>query len=75
MLDGLERDGIVSRKASQTDRRAVALRLTPAGVRVARAERARLEAKRAALFEALVPEERAQAARLLDRLADVLEDV
>jgi MarR family transcriptional regulator, organic hydroperoxide resistance regulator len=75
MLDGLERDGIVLREASEHDRRAVALRLTPAGARVARAERARLEAKRAALFEALEPKERAQAARLLDRLADVLEDV
>src|SRR3954447_23968805 len=44
MLHGLERGGIVRREASAHDRRAVALRLTPAGARVVRAERARLEA-------------------------------
>lgn len=75
MLDGLERDGIVRREASAHDRRAVTVRLTRAGARVVRVERARLEAKRAMLFDALDSEERAQGARLLDRLADVLEDM
>jgi MarR family transcriptional regulator, organic hydroperoxide resistance regulator len=73
MLDGLERDGYVQREAAAHDRRCVALRLTPAGRRIAAAERARYEAKGAALFAALEPDEREQAARLLGHLADLLE--
>jgi DNA-binding MarR family transcriptional regulator len=75
MLDGLQREGHVKREASAHDRRCVALRLTPAGRRVAAAERDRYLAKGAELFAALEPDERAQAARLLGRLADLMEDL
>ena len=75
MLDGLERDGHVGREAAEHDRRCVALRLTPSGRRVVAAERARYRAKGAELFAALEPDERAQAARLLGRLADLMEEL
>ena len=75
MLDGLERDGILRREVAAHDRRCTALRLTPEGRRVAAAERARYQTKGAELFAALEPEERAQAARLLGRLADLVEEL
>jgi MarR family transcriptional regulator, organic hydroperoxide resistance regulator len=75
MLDGLERDGHVRREPADHDRRCVALRLTPSGRRIAAAERARYAAKGAELFAALDPAEREQAARLLGRLADLIEDL
>jgi MarR family transcriptional regulator, organic hydroperoxide resistance regulator len=75
MLDGLEHDGIVRRAPSEHDRRSVQLHLTDAGRPVVADERARLEGKRAALFGALEPEERAHAARLLGRLAELMEEV
>jgi DNA-binding MarR family transcriptional regulator len=75
MLDGLERDGIVSRSTATHDRRSVALRLTPAGRRLAAAEQARYHAKGEELFAALEPEEREQAARLLGHLADLIDEL
>jgi MarR family transcriptional regulator, organic hydroperoxide resistance regulator len=75
MLDGLEREGVVSRESAAHDRRSVALRLTPAGRRLATEERARLQAKGEELFAALDPEDREQAARLLGRLADLMEEL
>ncbi len=75
MLDGLQRDGLVGRETAAHDRRSVALRLTPEGRRVVAADRARYQAKGAELFAALEPAERAQAARLLSRLADLMEDL
>lgn len=78
MLDGLQRDGLVGRETAAHDRRSVALRLTPEGRRVVAADRARYQAKGAKgaeLFAALEPAERAQAARLLSRLADLMEDL
>jgi DNA-binding MarR family transcriptional regulator len=75
MLDGLERDGIVAREAAVDDRRRVALRLTPVGRRVAATDRARYQAKGAELFAALDPAERTQAARLLGRLAALMEEL
>ena len=75
MLDGLERDGYVKREPATHDRRCVALRLTPSGRRAAAADRARYQAKGAELFAALDPAEREQAARLLGRLAEVMEQL
>ena len=75
MLDGLERDGHVVRETSERDRRCVELRLTPKGRRIAAAERSRFQAKGAELFAALEPAERDQAARLLGRLADLMEEL
>jgi MarR family transcriptional regulator, organic hydroperoxide resistance regulator len=75
MLDALERDRIVRREAAPHDRRCTALRLTETGRRVAAAERERHRAKAAQLFEALDPAERAQAERLLGRLADLMDEL
>jgi DNA-binding MarR family transcriptional regulator len=75
MLDGLQRDGHVVREPAEHDRRCVALRLTPDGRRLVAAERDRYRAKGAELFAALEPEERAQAERLLGRLADLMEEL
>ena len=75
MLDGLQRDGYVRRETAAHDRRCVELRLTPKGRRTAAAERARYQAKGADLFAALEPAESAQAARLLGRLAELMEEL
>jgi len=75
MLDGLQRDGHVQRETAAHDRRCVALRLTANGRRIAAAERARFQRKGAELFAALEPADRAQAARLLGRLADLMEEL
>src|SRR3954462_10594768 len=69
MAAALERDGLVERRACDTDRRVVHIALTPAGrARLAR-QRARIRTRRAELFRSLEPAEREQARRPLDRLA------
>jgi MarR family transcriptional regulator, organic hydroperoxide resistance regulator len=75
MLDGLERDGIVTREHSHSDRRCVEIQLTPQGRRLLRSERARVEAKREELFAQLSPDERVQAEHLLQRLAELIEEL
>ena len=75
MLDGLERDGIVVRVPSPRDRRCVAVQLTDDGRRALSAERSRIAAKQRALFEQFDPQERAQAERLMLRLAEVIEEL
>ena len=75
MLDGLQRDGHVQREIAAHDRRCVALRLTLSGRRAAEAERTRYAAKGAELFAALDPADREHAARLLGRLADLIEEL
>jgi DNA-binding MarR family transcriptional regulator len=74
-LDALEREGLVTRNTAPGDRRSVVVALTPEGRRMMLAERRRLDAKRRALFEQLEPEEREQAARLLARLAELVEEM
>jgi MarR family transcriptional regulator, organic hydroperoxide resistance regulator len=75
MLDGLVRDGYVARRHSDTDRRAVLVALTPAGVEAFQATHEHVQAFRRSVFEALDPEEREQAAVLLRRLSDVMEEL
>jgi DNA-binding MarR family transcriptional regulator len=73
MLDCLARDGFVERRHSETDRRSVLVRLTSNGeVAVAKAHDV-IEAWRRQVFEALDPEEREPAARLLARLSQIME--
>jgi DNA-binding MarR family transcriptional regulator len=74
MLDCLARDGFVTRKHSETDRRAVLVTLTPAGSDAIEAAYEHVEAFRRRVFEALEPEEREQAAVLLARLSQVFEE-
>jgi DNA-binding MarR family transcriptional regulator len=74
MLDCLARDGFVERRHSETDRRSVLVSLTPDGAQAVEKAHAVIEAWRRQVFESLEPEEREPAARLLARLAQVLED-
>jgi MarR family transcriptional regulator, organic hydroperoxide resistance regulator len=75
MLDGLERSGIVERRPSEADRRAVTVRLTPKGKRLVERRRKLSIEKRRALYESLTPSERRQVERLLSRLAAVMEEL
>ena len=74
MLDCLERDGHVTRRHSESDRRSVLIALTPSGREAVDAAHERVNAWRRRVFEALEPAERAQAAALLTRLSQVMEE-
>jgi DNA-binding MarR family transcriptional regulator len=73
MLAGLERDAIVERRDCPSDRRVVHIALTDRGHERVAAKRERIAARREELFASLEPGERAQAARLLTRLAAAIE--
>jgi MarR family transcriptional regulator, organic hydroperoxide resistance regulator len=74
MLDCLARDGYVERRHSEADRRAVLVSLTANGREAVDAAHEQVSAWRHRVFENLDPEERQQAARLLTRLSQVLEE-
>jgi DNA-binding MarR family transcriptional regulator len=74
MLDCLARDGYVTRRHSETDRRAVLVTLTPRGTDAIEAAHEHVEEFRRRVFEALEPDEREQAAALLSRLTEILEE-
>lgn len=74
MLDCLARDGYVTRRHSEIDRRAVLVSLTPAGADAVEVAHERMEVFRRRVFEALEPAEREQAAALFARLSQVLEE-
>lgn len=75
MLDGLEARGFVARVRGTEDRRVVKVAITDEGLAAVRHKRARILAKRAAVFERLSPGERREAARLLRSLAEAVEDL
>lgn len=75
MLEGLERDGIISREHAEEDRRAVIVRLTPKGRGLVEGKRAAVAEKRQALFGSLSAEERERAVALLDRLAEAIDEL
>jgi DNA-binding MarR family transcriptional regulator len=74
MLDGLDRDGLVTRTPSATDRRCVTVDLTPAGREALERTGAAITAGRARIADSLSDGEREQAAALLRRLAVVVEE-
>jgi DNA-binding MarR family transcriptional regulator len=74
MLDGLDRDGLVIRTPSATDRRCVTVDLTPAGRDALERTETAIAAGRARIADSLTDEEREQAAALLRRLAVVVEE-
>jgi DNA-binding MarR family transcriptional regulator len=74
MLDCLARDGYIERRHSETDRRAVLVSLTPSGRIAVQAAHEQASAWRRRVFESLEPAEREQAAALLNRLSEVLEE-
>src|SRR4051794_5176557 len=75
MLSGLERSALVERRTCTRDRRVVRVALTPDGAdRMAR-KRDRMQTRHEELYRSLEPGERAQAARLLERLAAAIEEL
>ena len=75
MLDGLERAAFVTRSPSPRDRRVVDVALTPDGDRIVRERREQIDAWRRRLYESLPPQDRDQAARLLQHLSEAIESL
>ena len=74
MLDCLARNGLITRRHSETDRRSVLVSLTGEGTAAVEKAHETVDAWRRQLLESLEPEEREQAAVLLERLSQVLEE-
>ena len=75
ILDCLERDGVVERSRTAADRRTVNVALTKGGRRAFERKRRALVNQRRRLFENLDPEERGQAERVLNHLAEIIEEL
>lgn len=75
MLDNLEREGLVARERRDGDRRLVYVRVTPEGRRAIKAKREGMGVKREQVFASLPKAERAQAARVLSRLAAAVDEL
>jgi DNA-binding MarR family transcriptional regulator len=73
MLDCLARDGLITRRHSDVDRRSVLVSLTPEGTEAVERAHEIVDAWRRQVLESLEPAEREQAAVLLERLSQVLE--
>jgi DNA-binding MarR family transcriptional regulator len=73
MLDCLARDGFVERRHSESDRRSVLVSLTDHGQAAVETAHGVIEAWRRQVFESLEPDEREPAARLLNRLSEIME--
>jgi DNA-binding MarR family transcriptional regulator len=74
MLDCLARDGYITRRHSETDRRSVLVSLTADGEQAVERAHGIVEAWRRDVYERLDPEEREQAVVLLERLTQVMEE-
>jgi DNA-binding MarR family transcriptional regulator len=75
MLDGLVERGHVSRAADRSDRRAVIVSLTAAGRRAATAKAREYDRLRQQVGAVLNADEQRQAAELLRRLSEVIEEL
>jgi MarR family transcriptional repressor of emrRAB len=74
LLDGLEREELIERLADATDRRALRIRLTRKGKRVAKVVFDQHGRWIASLFDNLSTSERTQLATLLNKVASNLEE-
>jgi DNA-binding MarR family transcriptional regulator len=74
-LDGLERDGLITRRPSETDRRSVLVALTDRGRELMLEAREARRAARAELYARLDPSEQAEAERILRRLTEILRAI
>lgn len=74
MLDGLERDGQVTRSPAVHDRRCVSVELTDTGRHALEVTAAALEDAKRRISESLDPADRAAASALLRRLAALVEE-
>ncbi|HEX5913803.1 MAG TPA: MarR family transcriptional regulator [Rubrobacter sp.] len=70
----LERDGLIQRHRDPKDNRVVRMRLTPQGRRIFEGAYAKREVLRARIRRALSQEEEDELRRLLDKVAEALED-
>lgn len=75
MLTGLERDGVVRRRADAGDRRVALIELTADGRALAAEKRAQIMAVRRQIFATIPQDQRAQAAQLLEGLAGAVEQL
>jgi MarR family transcriptional regulator, organic hydroperoxide resistance regulator len=75
MLDNLEREGLVVRERREGDRRLVHVRITAQGRKAVKAKREGMAVRREQVFSSLPRAERAQAARLLSRLAAAVDEL
>lgn len=75
IVDGLESAGLVRRSRSMADRRTVFVSLTAEGRRRVRRKRDRIARRRHRLYEALDPEQRGEAERVLLHLTELLGDL
>ena len=73
MLSTLERAALVERRSCTSDRRVVRVALTGEGAERMERKCERIQTRHEELFRSLEPGERAQAARLLERLAAAIE--
>lgn len=73
MLTSLERTGVIERAAPVRGQRRVCVALTPRGQELLHEKRTVMDARRAAVYGSLTPEERAQLQRLLPRLAQAMD--
>jgi DNA-binding MarR family transcriptional regulator len=73
LVDGLEAEGLVRRKAHPTDRRMTLIELTPAGTALADQAVGKQQEAIAELFLDLSDRDRKELIRLLDRLQAALE--
>ena len=74
-LDSLAKTGMVERHASDEDRRCVLVALTDDGRHALTTKKREVRAMQRRVAQLLTDEERAQATRLLQRLADAMEDL
>jgi MarR family transcriptional regulator, organic hydroperoxide resistance regulator len=74
MLDCLARNGLITRRHSEIDRRSVLVSLTAEGTDAVEQAHQIVDAWRRQVLESLEPEEREQAAILLERLSQVLAE-
>lgn len=75
MLTSLERSALVERRTCTSDRRVVHVALTAEGAERMARKRERMQARQEEIFRSLEPGERAQAVRLLERLAVAIEEL
>jgi DNA-binding MarR family transcriptional regulator len=75
MIDALEREGMIERQRSATDRRVTTITMTPKGRQMFAAKQALIETRRDEMFRSLSVEERDHGERLLRRMADLMEEL
>lgn len=75
MIDALEREGMIERQRSETDRRVTTITMTAKGREMFAAKQALIETRRDEMFRSLSAEERDHATRLLRRMAGLMEEL